>query len=525
MNKFLLAAIVACILFSCKKVTTPPATTSPTGDLKTFAIAPDSVTLNPTGNAPLSALVHFTSPISGYTQVVVAGKHGATSNVTQSFTDAGTAHSIPILGLYANYKNTVYVYIIGSNQDTIVSTLSIYTGALPVNVPNYIHTDFSDLTNMESGFNLVSSFSGYPNPPQVPYMVDSFGDIRWYLDFTNNPTLNQLFYDCGIERLQDGNYRFADQHTDQIYEIDVMGKIINTWSLGTYIFHHDIYEKPNGNFLVTVSNPQSVNTQGVQTIEDYIIEIDRSSKAIISTWDLKQSLNEYRTTLDNDPTDWIHCNGVLYDASDNTIIVSGRVQGVVKLDYSNQVKWIMGPHLGWGVNGRGQNLNQYLLTPLDANGNAITDTTVVNGYANATDFEWNWYQHSPRLNPNGDLMVFDNGQTRNYNSNLPNYSRAVEFKINETNMTVQQVWAYGKNNGASTFSPIVSSVQFYADKNHVLFSPGYEVGNATGNGGKIVEVDYATQQVVFQMSISSANGWGFHRVFRMPLYPNGNPYN
>jgi hypothetical protein len=40
-----------------------------------------------------------------------------------------------------------------------------------------------------------------------------------------------------------------------------------------------------------------------------------------------------------------------------------------------------------------------------------------------------------------------------------------------------------------------------------------------------VEVDYATQQVVFQMSISSANGWGFHRVFRMPLYPNGNPYN
>jgi arylsulfate sulfotransferase len=521
MNKFLLIALATLLLFfSCKKEKSKPANTA-----TSFTIPTDSVVLNPSGNAPLSALVHFKSPVAGYTKIVVVGKHGEASNVVQVFTDSGTTHLIPILGLYADYKNTVNVYVIDSKQDSFKSVLNISTAPLPTNVPSYIHTDISDLANMEPGFNLVSSFSGYPSAPLVPYMVDSFGDIRWCLDFTKNPTLNQLFYDCGIERLQDGNYRFADVATNKIYEIDALGKIIDTWSLAPYIFHHDIYEKPNGNFLVSVTNPQSTNNNGIKTIEDYIIEIDRSTKQIVNTWDLKQSLNAYRTTLTTNASDWLHCNGLAYDANDNTLIVSGRVQGVFKLTYDNHLKWILGPHRAWGVNGRGEDLNQYLLTPLDANGNAIADTSVVNGYTNGTDFEWNWYQHSPRLNPNGDIMVFDNGTTRNYNSSLPSYSRAVEFKIDESKMTVQQVWAYGKDRGTETFSQIISSVQYYPGKNHILFSPGYQVNNVTGFGGKIIELDYATQKVVFQMTINSLNGWGFHRVFRMPLYPNAKPYN
>ena len=489
-----------------------------------FTIPAASVKLNPSGYAPLSALLTFTSPTGGYTEIVVKGKHGTASDVKQIFTDKGTSHSIPVLGLYASYTNTVDVYVVGSNNTAIKTTVSITTGALPLNVPSYINTDTVNMAGMEPGFNLVSSLSGYPTPPCAPYITDSFGDIRWILDYTNSPILKTLFYDCGIARLQNGNYFFGDVNSGAIYEVDVFGKIINTWPLGNYIFHHNVTEKPNGNFLVTATNPASVNTRGVHTIDDYVLELDRTTGSIINTWDLKQSLNAYRRVLIPDSVDWFHGNAVIYDPSDNTIIVSGREQGVVKLTADNQVKWILAPHTGWGTNGRGEDLNQYLLTPLDASGNAITDTLITGGYTNSTDFEWNWYQHSPIILPDNDLMLFDNGSNRNYNPNLAHYSRAVEFKINAANMTVQQIWEYGKERGGNTFSTIISSVQYLPQTNHILFSPGYDVPNTNGAGGKIIEVDYATKKVVFQQSINSPNLFAWHRAKRFPLYPNGNPY-
>ena len=286
-----------------------------------------------------------------------------------------------------------------------------------------------------------------------------------------------------------------------------------------YVFHHEVLEKPDGNFLVSATNPSSTHADGSSTIEDYIIEIDRQSGNIVRMWDLKESLDEYRTTLTTNLEDWIHVNAVYYDSTDNTILVSGRTQGVIKLDNGNNVIWILGPHKGWGTNRRGENLNQFLLKPLDANGNMITDTAVINGSENAPSFEWNWYQHSVIKIPDGNLMLFDNGTSRNFEFSSNQYSRAVEYKIDEANMTVQQVWEYGKERGIETYSSIVSSVQYLTNTNHVLFCPGYNVSNTEGFGGKVLEIDYATKQVIYQASISSGNNWGFHRTKRINAYP------
>jgi len=487
-----------------------------------FTIPADSIKLNPTGNAPLSARVNFKTQITGHTEIVVKGKNGETSNITQKFTDSSTTHSIPVIGLYPNYTNIVDIVVTDAKQNKAKSTISIQTGALPANMPNYIHVDQANRTAMESGVNLVSSFSGFSNPPQTPYIIDSFGDIRWYLDFKNNPDLKNLFYDCGISRLANGNYYFADQSSGKIYEVDILGKIIRTWSLGGYVFHHDVFEKPNGNFLISVSKPGSTHTNGGSTIEDFIIEINRSGGQIVNTWDLRESLDEYRTALTNDSNDWVHVNAVVYDPADNSIIISGRTQGIIKLSNDNHVKWILGPHRGWGKNRRGEDLNQFLLKPLDATAKVISDNAVLEGTANHADFEWNWYQHSPQIMPNGNVLLFDNGDSRNFDGSQPvHYSRAVIYKINSADLTVQQVWAYGKERGAETFSRIVSSVKYLPGKDHILFSPGYGVPNSSGSGGKVVEIDYKTKNVVFETSISSANGWGFHRVKRIEMYPNG----
>ncbi len=516
----LLVLFFILILVGCQKDNEPsPQQTKIAAD--NFNIAPDSILVNPYGYAPLTALVKFTLPQTGSTRIVVKGKNGVNSDIVHQFNDLGLSHSVPILGLYADFENTVEISLINESGKTVAnSTIKIKTDPLPPILPSSIEVTTAKLEKMEKGLNLVSNFSRfYTGVALVPLMVDNYGDIRWLLDFSKHYELSTLYFDCGISRLKNGNYYFANGVTSKIYEVDGLGQIINTWQMPGYTFHHEVFEKPDGNFLVSVNKNGSLNKSGAPTVEDYIIEINRKSGTIVNEWDLKESLDENRTALTSDSYDWIHVNAVNFDPSDNTIIISGRTQGVIKLTYDNRVKWILSPHKGWGKNRRGEDLNQFLLTPLDANGNPITDQDILLGNTNHSDFEWNWYQHSPIITPTGNLMLHDNGDIRNYNPSTEKYSRAVEYKINPAQKTVQQIWSYGKERGLETFSRIVSSVKYLPKTNHVLFSSGFQVGNKNGKGGKVVEIDYTTKEVVFEMEISSPNNWGFHRTDRVDLYP------
>ena len=501
-----------------------PSDTSPVpDDGTTIRVAADSVILNPSGNAPLSALLRFSTAVPGPVFMRVRGKHGAITNVEHVFSDKTNHHVLPVVGLYPNYANTVDLRLLSPAGDTLArTTLTIQTGGLPPNLPvSHLPQLFRE-SALAPGLLLVSNMSTFgTGSPSTPYFLDAYGDIRWLLDYRSQPRLGKLFYDCGIARLRNGNFFFGDINTASIYEVDLLGKILNTWPLNGYVFHHEVTEKPNGNFIVTVTKPGSMYLSGKPTVEDFVIEIDRTTGRTLTEWDLKQSLDERRNVLpqSNGPDDWFHGNAVVYDSTDNTIVVSGRHQGVVKLDYNNRVKWILGAHQGWGENRRGENLNSFLLQPLDASGRAITDTSVVNGWTNAPDFEWNWYQHSSIALPNGDIMLFDNGDRRNFNPAGPAYSRAVSYKIDPVRMTVQQTWTYGKERGLDTFSRIISSVQYLPATNHVIFAPGYQVKNTNGPGGKIVEIDMATKQVLSEISISTATQWGAHRAKKMSAYP------
>jgi arylsulfate sulfotransferase len=368
---------------------------------------------------------------------------------------------------------------------------------------------------MSDGMTLVSWFGfDVDRLPQNPFVFDAFGDIRWYLDLKTHPELNQLLFENGIERLQNGDFYFGDASTDKIFEMDLFGTVINSWNMPGYHFHHNVQEKPNGNFIV------SVDKIGASTVEDFIIEIDRSSKQIINTWDLNQSLQNTRRTLFSNPMDWIHVNALIYDPRDNTIFVSGRTQGLVKLDNNNKVVWIMGCHKGWGIAGNGIDLKNYLLTPLDGNDQRITNQDILDGKINHPDFEWNWYQHAPLLKPNGNIMLFDNGGTNRNFSGAGQYSRAVEYEINEENKTVKQIWEYGKSRGNATFSSIVSDVDILPNSNNIIFSPG-AVNNVT-RYGKVIEIDYSTKNVLFEATLttlSPAFTVAFHRTERLNLYP------
>jgi arylsulfate sulfotransferase len=483
-----------------------------TTTLDALYIPDDSIILNPYGTAPLSALAKYEYSIPGKTKIFVTGKNGRASDIEHLSDDYGLTHAVPIIGLYANYSNTVTITLVDSTGRARAEVIKhVATNPLPAGISRQNIVSNSQIDNMDGGFNLVSNITSTPNRP---FIVDNYGDIRWLLDFSNNATLSGLIYDCGIARLKNGNYYFGDVTTSSIYEVDILGRIIRCWPLSGYSFHHNVHEKPDGNFLLSVSKTGSTRPNGTPTIEDYILEINRQNGGIVNEWDLKKSLDINRTALTTSTNDWVHVNAVIFDSSDNTIIVSGRTQCVAKLTYGNNVKWILGPHRGWGVSGNGDTLKRFLLTPLDAAGNVITDTAVLEGSSNHPDFEWNWYQHSPIIMPNRHLLLFDNGSSRNYNTTSTNlYSRAVEYDINETDMTVRQVWSYGKERGRVTFSYFISKVQYLPNTNHVLFCPGSI--NYNGIPGKIIEIDYPTKQVVFEMNTTIM----FHRAERLALYP------
>ncbi|HMB98379.1 MAG TPA: aryl-sulfate sulfotransferase [Balneolaceae bacterium] len=484
-------------------------------------IISDNATLNPSGVAPLTALIQIETEEPVRVRLRVLGKNGSASDVIHEFEQVDTTLEIPVLGLYANFENEVELtFFDDTGSDLGTKSYTIQTTALLADLPE-IEIDVANENRMAEGFTFANYFGhregGNPTP-QRAFIFDRFGDIRWYLNYAGDSDLNNLFYDNGMERLANGNLFFGDRSSQKIYEIDMFGEILNSWEMPGYGFHHDVIEKPDGDFIATV------NKFGESTVEDYIIEIDRNNGAIINEWDLNLSLDNTRraweTNLADLNVDWFHANAVSYDPADNTIIVSGRTQGTVKLTENNEVVWILAPHKEWDTAGNGEDLNQFLLQPLDSDSQPITDESVKSGDVNHPDFEWSWYQHATNILPDGNLMLFDNGENRNF-SGTGTYSRAVEYEIDEENMTIRQVWQYGKERGPETYSRIVSDVDFFPVENHVFFTPGAVSFN--GDYGKVIEIDYDSGDVLFEATIRPpVPAFGLitlHRSERMSLYP------
>lgn len=488
---------------------TPPGGPSPPGEL----VVSETVTLDPTGFAPLTAVIDIETSEPVSLVLRVRGRRGPESDVRRHFAAMSQEHSIPVLGLYADHQNQVELDLLDSSGETLdAREYSIQTSPANQNLPE-VMIDVDGPGSVE-GMTLVSYF-GHAGTrfPNRPFIFDRFGDIRWVLDYAGHPELGDLSYDDGVERLANGNLYFGNQRNDQIYEVDMTGRIVNTWEMPGFGFHHEVFEKPDGNFLVTTHN------RSVSTIEDHVIEIERTTGAIVRVWNLRESLDRTRRTWSNEVTDWAHLNAVSYDDRDGTIIVSARHQGLVKLTADNDVVWILAPHRGWETAGDGTDLSSRLLKPLDSTGAPIEDVGVLSGETNHPDFEWNWYQHAPLVTPEGDVMLFDNGDNRNYTETGP-YSRAVRYEIDEAAMTVRQVWSYGKARGPETFSRFVSDVDYDAGSGHVFFSPG-AVDLDFDNYGKVVEIDPAGD-VVFEATIIPPQPYlivTFHRTERLSLYP------
>ena len=394
-----------------------------------------NVIVNPYGNSPLTALVIFETSEETEVSVTIPGKDKNTT-YTHTFEES-KEHYLPIYGLYAGKTNKITVSAEGKTK-----TIEITTEELPEDMvlPESVKAEKSKLGNELYFF--TPSSAGYT----VAYDVN--GDVRWYLT-------NYAIWE--MNRLENGNLLLSTErlvnspyYMTGLYEMNLLGKIVKEYSLpGGY--HHDYDELPNGNLLIASDNFSS------GTVEDYIVEMDRETGEIVKTFDLTTILNKEDGKSENwTQYDWFHNNSVWYDEKTNSITLSGRHQdAVINLDYeTGKLNWIIGDPTNWS-----EEYQKYFFTPV------------------GDDFEWQWSQHAAMITPEGYVFILDNGNNKSkieseYVGASDSYTRGVMYKIDTENMTIEQIWEYGKSRGSEFYSPYISDVDYITEDHYIVHSGG-----------------------------------------------------
>ena len=264
--------------------------------------------------------------------------------------------------------------------------------------------------------------------------------------------------------LANGNLLFSLTGAGIIREVTRSGELVRQWhvagkwqdktpapgsiAIDIPLLHHRVNVVPNGNLLLMTaearelpawpesdSDPSS-KRRTARVVGDVILEVLPSGK-IINRWAMLDMLDPYRLCYGScsrywqsrgipDSNDWGHANAVAYNPADNSILVSLRNQDcIVKFSRdSGEIQWILGDHHNWR-----SPWSDKLLRPVG-------------------QLAWQYHQHDCSVTPSGTILCFDNGNHRAtpFEPKMPDkdsYSRIVEFAVDETAMTVRQVWSYG----------------------------------------------------------------------------------
>ena len=426
-----------------------------------FDIENPNIILNPYKNSPLTALFIFETENEVSPTVTIKGRDEKTT-ISHQF-EKTRKHFLPIYGLYPDTENIIHIayeepiekkldsnlseedkIVLKSLVKTVDREFKIKTDPLPAGLPQASVSNL-DKAELNSDFYFFSPAT--KNKKMVAYDIN--GDIRWYLAtpaLWQNTRLNNGHLLVSTERLFSAPYYMTG-----LYEIDLLGKIYAEYSLpGGY--HHDYFELQNGNLIVATNNFENSN----DTVEDYVVELDRKTGNIVKTIDLKKILKTDDGKSENwTKQDWFHNNSVYYDRHTNSLILSGRHQDIVaSIDYTTEkINWLFGDSTNWS-----SEYQNYFLKPVGDN------------------FEYQWSQHAAKLTPEGYLFLFDNGNNKSkdpssYVQAANSYSRGVLYKINAEQKTVEQIWQFGKERGSDFYSPYISDVD-YLSKDHYLIHSG-----------------------------------------------------
>jgi arylsulfate sulfotransferase len=495
-------------------------------------------TLSTNTSAPLAANLQLTTDVPS--RVSVTADDG-TNSWRRNFYDFDTVHSIPLLGFKPGRSYTISVEVSDSqgNTDETASPLHFTTGPLPSTfVP--ITVLKSTPEKMEPGYTLFRALNGLSGTAYV-VVVDNTGTVVWYSSIPSN---------FGVKRLENGNLLYP--LPTRFEEINMLGQTNRIWLLRSNLgYNHEATITDKGTVLylsdatrVVTNFPTSSSTPNAPRVttniwHNPVVEMSLFNGQVQNIWTpidlLDPTRISYLTFSARNPVygwDWSHANAVIEDPRDNSLIVSIRHQNaVIKFSRDGQLKWILGPPENWG-----SEFQPYLLTPV------------------GHPFEWQYAQHAPIITPRGTLLLFDNGNFRAspFDSSVPdaqNYSRAVEYDIDEVNMRVSQVWDWGRTGTNHIYAASRGSAKWMPETGNVLITfadvkyvnglrPSTNAPNASME--RMIEVThglgeppYSPSEVVLDLALfdytnksSFYAGSSGYRAERIPdLYPVNTVYD
>ena len=466
-----------------------------------------AVIVNPYGVSPLTAVIVFTTEEPTDVSIRVKGKTPE-NDITGSCPEA-VQHLVPVYGLYSGAVTEVELTL-GDGRSQV---FSVETESVPATMGEIKAEAIAPEKVNHEQITVVCALGG------LVYGVDNAGDIRWY--YTGGAPM-------GVHPLKNGHLMTPTAFTlkssyykSGLQEIDWLGRVYRDYEIPGGQ-HHDFFEMGNGNLLVAGDAPD------LSWVEDYVVEIDRNTGKVVWEADMKDLLNmedgkSASMALDGTPeSDWFHNNSLCYDEKNDLILLSARHRdAIVAVRRSDKtVAWILGDPKDWNE----------------------TDPSLF--FKPVGDgFEWFYAQHNVTMLDNGDIMLFDNGTAKVKYSERENrvkgedlYSRAVIYRIDTENMTVSQVFEYGKERGAEWYSDWISGVEsldgtadtLWITAGSHLYDPennlhGLGLSEFKGSMLKSTHMDLvAGGELAYELTVSGSGMASLSfRSLRYPMYAEG----
>jgi hypothetical protein len=339
---------------------------------------------------------------------------------------------------------------------------------LPPDFP--IITVTAPTTNTNGGYFFLSNLS---DNQAYLLMLETSGEPVYYQRIV--PSRKTLDF----KRQPNGLITYFDSLPGVFYGLDSSYTNVRTYAAGNgyRADHHDLQVLANGHYLVLIWDAHVVDMSkivpGGQS-RAYVIglivqELDTANHVVFEwrSWDHIQ-ITETTEDLTAQRINYTHGNAIEADYDGNILISARNLDQVIKIDrQTGDIIWRLG----------GQK-NEFTLRD---------------------DDQFFHRQHDIRRLPNGNITLFDNRTDL-----TPYYSRAVEYRLDETARTVTRVWEY--RNTPDVYAPYLANVQRLPNGN-TLVGWGLEWPAATE-----VRPDGTKE---FEFSFVST-GEGSYRVFRFP---------
>ena len=241
-----------------------------------------------------------------------------------------------------------------------------------------------------------------------------------------------------------------------MYEVDTL-ECVNGFDAD----YHDIQYTQDGGYILQAYGKQVIDlpqTEVIDTANVLILQEFDQNHDLIMEWknfehmDIQDYIDEIN--LNSPYRHWMHGNSLEID-DDGHIFISNRTMSeIIKFDRSSG-------DLIWRLGGP-MNDFTFIDDPLDGPNR----------------------QHDARRLENGNIMIFDNGDTRQ-----PALTRVSEYEINENDLTARLVWQYTHPDGHVSLNQGCAQ---RLDNGNTLIS----WGGVSGRGQIVTEVDYSGNRVL-----------------------------